>query len=612
MLKSPENRWRILAVAVPLIFFSALIRLKFTFGDGPELLTAAYNLCGPHPSGYPLFTLLGFIPSHLPWLTPFYNMAWTLSALPTALTAGLIFMIVRRFQVREPVALLGAWAWAFSHGVVYLATRIEVYALHCMLLAGALLAMVRFAQDKRFKDAWIAVLCVCLGLTNHLTSALMILPVILTLILVDKKQILTVKAAGVFSGIAAACAAIYLYLPLQAMMNTGQCVSWNDPQTLERFIFHVTGQEYSIFRNTSKLASNLNKFALSIDRSFMPGMLLVAILGVWEMAMKSWKVLAGIALFMVLYLAYIGTYSINDISTYYTMAYVPIVVLATLGFEWFLKVRFLDTPKQQSLALVMIMVGFGWLVGLGYRAYPNTYREAIAQDMSTQVMNDIEGPALIFTSVDGHSFPMWYQAFVAQPNKGVIPVDAVMFGLKNKAWYREWFRRSFPQVNWPPDDVAVGGPWQKYLLDNNPNMNMYVMLNSPWRIPGYQAVSHGWHFKIEKGTSDKAQKNNAHIYSATGKNWGNTTYFLNSELEYKAKDDRIACVAEWRRNNAMVGEWTFYGPNGKTVTFKPHPLPAKTDMSWEWLEIADQEPGEWRCEVKADGQPTTETHFTLK
>jgi hypothetical protein len=35
-------------------------------------------------------------------------------------------------------------------------------------------------------------------------------------------------------------------------------------------------------------------------------------------------------------------------------------------------------------------------------------------------------------------------------------------------------------------------------------------------------------------------------------------------------------------------------------------------MSWEWLEIADQEPGDWRCEVKADGQPTTETRFTLK
>jgi len=158
----------------------------------------------------------------------------------------------------------------------------------------------------------------------------------------------------------------------------------------------------------------------------------------------------------------------------------------------------------------------------------------------------------------------------------------------------------------------VGGAWQKYLLDNNPNINIYAMLNSPWRVPGYEAVSHGWHFKIEKGSSDKGQKNNAHIYSATGKNWGNTTYFLDSKLEYAAKDDRIACVAEWRRNPAMVGDWTFYGPNGKTVTFKPHPLPAKTDMSWEWLEVADQEPGEWRCEVKADGQPTTETRFTLK
>ena len=496
--------------------------------------------------------------------------------------------------------------------MVYLATRIEVYALHCMFLAATLYCLVRFAQEKQFRDACLAVLFTCLGLTNHLTSALMILPVVLTLALVDRKQIINPKTAGIFSGIALACAAIYLYLPLQAMANHGQCVSWNDPQTLERFIFHVTGQEYSIFRNTSKLASNLNKFGMSIDQAFMPGMLLLAVLGAWEIGLKLWKIVAGIALFMALYLAYIGTYSINDISTYYTMAYVPIVILATVGFEWFLKARFLDTPKQQTLALVMIVIGFGWIVGLAQRAYPNTYREAIAQDMSHQVMEDIQGPAIIFTSVDGHSFPMWYQTFVAQPDKGLIPVDAVMFGLGNKGWYREWFRSSFPHVNWPPDEVAVGGGWQKYLLDNNPDINFYALLNWPWRVPGYSAVGRGWHFKLERGQSPLSQRNNVHIYSAIGEIARGTTYFLESLHEYKSGQERIACVAEWRQNQAMVGDWTFYGPNNKKVTFKPHPLPAKTDMSWEWLEIEDQTPGEWRCEVKVDGQPDQETRFVLK
>lgn len=612
MLKNVENRWRLGAVLVPLIFFSTLIRLKFTFGDGPELLTAAYLLCGPHPSGYPLFTMLGFIPSHLPWLTPFYNMAWFLSALPTALTAGVIYMTARRLEVRRPVALLGGWAWAFCNGVVYLASRIEVYALHCLFLSATLYALVRFAQDKQFKDACLAVMFVCLGLTNHLTSALMIVPVVVTLALVDPKQIIRVKTAGIFTGIALACACIYLYLPIQAAMNHGQCVSWNDPQTLERFIFHVTGQEYSIFRNTSKLASNLNKFAMAIDRGFLPGMLLLSVLGAWELGLRYWKVVVGILLFMVLYLAYIGTYSINDISTYYTMAYVPIVLLATIGFDWFLKVRFLDTPTQQYLATAMVVVGFGWIIGLAQNSYPNTYREAIAQDMSTLIMDDIEGSAVIFTSVDGHSFPMWYQAFVAHPEKNLVPVDTVMFGLKNKQWYREWFRSSFPHINWPPDDVAVGGPWQKWLLDNNPDINFYAMLNSSWRTPGYSAMGRGWHFKVEKGYLPNRQVNNVHIYSALGKITHGSTYFLESRKEYKSGEDRIACVAEWRQNPAMVGDWKFFGPSGQEIGFKPHPLPAKTDMSWEWLEIKDQVPGEWRCEVKVKGQPDQEVHFTLK
>ena len=70
-LRTPDF-WVLL---LPFFYYVALIRTEITFGDGPELLVAMYNLGGPHPSGYPLFTMLGIIPSHIPWPSGFWSVA---------------------------------------------------------------------------------------------------------------------------------------------------------------------------------------------------------------------------------------------------------------------------------------------------------------------------------------------------------------------------------------------------------------------------------------------------------------------------------------------------------------------------------------------------------
>ena len=467
---------------LPFVYYCALIRTEITYGDGPELLVAAHLLGGAHPSGYPLWTLLSFIPSHLPWSTPFWNVAVLTSALPTAIAAWAIFRALRVFDITATVAGICALIWAFNYNVVYQATRIEVYGLHCCLIALAFMALFQFMRPRpnqagstRVEDqphehirwTYASVAFACLALTNHLTSVFLVAPVTLGLLLADHRRILKARTIAILCGIAAACASIYVYLPIQAMLNQGDRISWNDPQTLERFWFHVTGAEYSIFRRYDKILPTLEKFWNSLNVTFFPGIVVVVAIGAYEWIVRHWRSFACVLLFQASYIAYVATYPIRDLSTYYTAIFIPVVLGFAFGLDWLFRKRFAPAAGTErsrlegGLEFVVLAVCLGWIVGLAYYSRANHFRESLAQDMSSFAMERIEDPAVVFTSVDGHTFPMWYQTYMANPERKVVAVDTVMFHLKNKQWYRDFLRRSYPWVEWPPDDIATGRGWRR-------------------------------------------------------------------------------------------------------------------------------------------------------
>lgn len=621
-LEDGSPRWKDLATRraalvtlVPLIYYATVIRWKFTFGDGPELLAAAYNMGNSHPSGYPLWTLLSWLPAHLPGISPYWNVSFALSAVPTAVAVLFIYLTTLELKVSWPVAMLAAWSWAANFHVIYLASRVEVYALHCMFLAITFYTFTRFAKGDGPRWAYLCVTAVCLGLTNHLTSAFLIAPVTIGLIIIDRKWFFTFKTIGRLLGISAACSSVYLYLPLQAMANHGDTVSWNDPQTLERFWFHVSGKEYSIFRDTSKIQQGLNQFVASLDARFFPGAIFLSLLGIWETWIRGRVVLFVLLLFVFSMVGYIVVYPINDIETYYTGIYVGVVILMALGGDWLASARL---PEAKSgwgvtIAFTLCLVGLGSLMVRGYK---NHYAEAVAQDMSEQVYAGVKQPAIIFSSVDGHSFPLWYQRFVNHPDDKFIPIDRVMYRLDNKLWYREWFRTWYPWVKWPSEAEFNRGTWEQWLIDHNPDVNFYAMLNSPWSGSNSHAVNRGWHFELMDGKwtdhRESASRMAKHIYTSTYKRFQKRSYMLESLTSYKRGEERIACVAEWLDHPGIVADWKFFGPNGEVVKFKPHEIPKGSNMSWEFLEKKDQTPGKWRCEVKAPKEPLLTVEFTIQ
>jgi len=121
--------------------------------DSLEFPLAAYTLAIAHPTGYPLYMLLGKLVSLGPWS----NVAWALnllSAMAGALTLALTYLIARELtRPPEPSAgrrwpaLLGAAALAVSPLFWSQAIIAEVYTLNSTFFAALIWLALRWARE---------------------------------------------------------------------------------------------------------------------------------------------------------------------------------------------------------------------------------------------------------------------------------------------------------------------------------------------------------------------------------------------------------------------------------------------------------------------------------
>ncbi len=116
------------------------------FDDSLEFPLVAHRLAIAHPTGYPLYTLLGklFILSTGGNVARSVNL---LSAVAAALTVALLYALARSLTRRRAAALLGAMALALSPIFWSQAVVAEVYTLNTLFVVGLLGLMLRWARE---------------------------------------------------------------------------------------------------------------------------------------------------------------------------------------------------------------------------------------------------------------------------------------------------------------------------------------------------------------------------------------------------------------------------------------------------------------------------------
>lgn len=453
------------------------------FIDSGELAAVATTLGIAHPTGYPLFTLVGWVFAHLPLGLRTIHQLNLMSAVlcsialffyyrlfvlllsdnmqaafgaknprPDKQKAGGVGALVDRrgllsYQVdreRKIAAAVGTLLLAFSETYWSLALSIEVYSLHILFLALSVLfftrAILEYMNNRSSRDSllWWYGFALTLGLsfTNHMT----------TILLAPGFLYLYFKTHGFFrsSWVKIAKATIpflvgfsvYLYLPLRAAQ--APLLNWGNPATLEKFWWHFTGKQYRvwIFSSVESAAKQLQYFLESFPEEFAYLPLLLAFAGLVSLFRNMRTMFVYTVVLFLGCVLYSINYDIHDIDSYFLLAYA--VTAMWIAFGALTVIRKIKNQFNQ-MALGVVLVGMPVYVHYGR---VDESKNFVVEDYTMNMFASLEPNALVLSyQWDYFVSASYYYQLVERIRPDVVVLDKELF---RRSWYFQQLELQYP------------------------------------------------------------------------------------------------------------------------------------------------------------------------
>lgn len=436
------RRW-VGALIVGALAFALYLRTaarSAVFGDGPELATAAYHLGVPHPTGYPLWTLLGhlFIRA-LPFGEVIFRttlLSVTASAAAVAVVYVLGVLLFRRRWIAAFVALLFAVSDSFwSQAIIT-----EVYALNSLIMFSTIACLGYWDRTGSRRLLYAAALLMGLGTAHHLMS-IMWWPAYALLVLTSPRRSEIRRTWKRWLPLMVLPVALYVYLPLAARRDPP--LSWGDTTTLRNVILHVTGAQYRHYMGHSSPASLWNRIYQyggwpedhkcdgHLLTQFSLAILWLAPVGLWSWWRRNRRWF-GISLtaYLVL-LAWAFNYNISDPEGYYIPTHLMVALWIGAGLrEMEFRLarsmrRFLTGARERKRIRAMLQAGLLCLPILvlipNWRTNDWSHRAEI-RELGRAALRQLPPNAVVITSGDDWGFAFMY----VQNVEGLRP-DVVVF-----------------------------------------------------------------------------------------------------------------------------------------------------------------------------------------
>ena len=412
-------------------------------GDSGELQFAAWAAGLAHPTGYPLYLLLGWLWTHalaaLDLATPARAMT-LLSALFGGLAAAFTYFLARAVTsplatpVGSRAAALAATAlFALTPTVLSQAVITEVYTLHAAWLAATLWLALRcraHAGDGLLPLAFVA----GLGLAHHRTS-LLLWPVLLIFLWPVLRR---TTPRRLFSAVLLALLPLffYLYVPLRAAATPYLTLSlWPDAPTslLDRSTAglwrYLLGQSFAGELQTPAAALRtlpalLPRLAAELT---WPGVALAAVGALALAVRRQWAVLWLTGGSFVVLAGFNLLYTIGDIAVFYIPVYLITAMWISAALAWLghaVARRFAAPWLGPILAAVLALLVIVPLL----RAVPAADRSAdraAEERWRALLAADPPRAAVLVTNDRDEMMPLWY----LQQVEGLRPDLAGVFPL---------------------------------------------------------------------------------------------------------------------------------------------------------------------------------------
>ncbi len=464
--------------------------------DGGDLVSAAYALGVPHPTGYPAYVALGHLFAQL----PMGNVALRLnlmSAVGMAGAAGLITLGLLR-SMRRPralIAALGGLSFAAAPLVWGQATIAEVYALNALFAAAltCLLIPIILRPDRISTRSLTAAFFLWgLGLGNHVTLLFMA-PLLLAASkhasLLTRHSLLVTRYSSLFTLLGLT---IYLLVPIRAAAQPP--VNWLGEVTGSRLVAFLGGELYRPYAFGVSLSNYPDRLAMLVrllfDQFGPVGAALIGV-GAWQAGRLPHRVIIAAGTTALLYMVFALGYVPPDWSVYlipvwlfaaYLLAYGAHRLIAWLPSALrftFHALRFTSHAWRVASCLLAIALVPGLTVAANFAAQ-DLSADHQAEAFAREVWQTTPPAAILVTHDDAPTFTLWYYRLVEGQRMDTAIVDQRLAGYD---WYAPMLRAQHAQrAPVLPSIDPLEVTWLSHLRATNPDRVVCDLQTEPVRV----------------------------------------------------------------------------------------------------------------------------------
>lgn len=367
---------RLLAVIAFCVSFTVyLLTLAPTIyiEDAAEFVAAVSTLGIAHPSGFPLYMLLGKL---FTLLIPFGNMAFRVNLFSAVTTsfALVVFYYAVKSLIRKDnlknsfIAFVSSLVVGFSQIVWHEATYAEVYPLYFLFAVSFFWCLAKWRETKDLRFVYILVFLMSLSLANHLSIIVYFPGIAFFLLLFWNRKILEFKPIILSIFLFILPLSLYLYLPVRAAANPEfyfKVLNAGSPagaaNSVQVFAAASLNSSTKITQNSLAYFANITS---DIFEEFPNIVLIIASAGLFFLFFRDKKIW-----FVVLFFLGLGSFGVIGGLTHgqpyngtvwwflrYFLPYllIPIVILFAFGLSGIFD--FLQRFKSSKLLIAIVIV----------------------------------------------------------------------------------------------------------------------------------------------------------------------------------------------------------------------------------------------------------------
>ena len=468
-MKSDKNRlyFSIASFIIPFAVYITTLAPGLYFIDTGELATVCIKLGIAHPTGYPLFTILGSIFSKIPIGEYIYRLN-LMCALQSSLTVmvffNLVYFILTRLNLNTDrdekkkffgknennlfaliISFSSSMVLAFSSTFWDTSNSIEVYSLHVLFVVSVMYIFlkacnefVKYSGKDDIKYWLLFAFILGLSFTNHLTTVFLSVGFIYLYFAINGFNKIAYQKILLMGIPFVLALTVYVYFFIRGDNNI---IAWGNPVNLDNFYRHVSGKQFSIWMFTST-DSFSKQFAHYIDiypKEFFYFPLIVSFFGLVYSFIKQRKFFYYTILLFIFNIFYASNYDIHDIDTYFLLSFVVTVIWFALGLRFIFEKMKLNIFIAALIAILIPLTSIYGNFKENNLSKSNFVKEYTENIFKSAAQNSI----IVSTQWDFWVSASFYFQYVNNYRPDVAVIDKE---LMRKTWYIKHLNDHYPEI----------------------------------------------------------------------------------------------------------------------------------------------------------------------